>query len=130
MPSFSATARAPAGITPVGGRETGHPLRVRVIASVRTALGALPSVVTTGPAVSTGGDRQPGAVGAGRPARSRAVRRGTQHPAGVDRPATGGQRPGPRLHRPAVAGGRPDPGPWQDLTNLDVVQTGDVDPAG
>ena len=70
-----------------------------------------PPLPHAGPAVPAGGDRQPGAVGPGRPEHQRAVRRGAQHPSGGDRPATGGQRPRLRHHRPAVAGGGPDPGP-------------------
>ena len=52
------------------------------------------------------------------------VRPTAQRPPGVGRPAAGGQRPRPRLHRPAVAGGGPDLGPWPQPADLDVVQTG------
>ena len=76
------------------------------------------------PVVPTGRDRQPGAVGPGRPGHARAVRRTAQPPPGGGRPAAGGQRPRPRPHRPPVAGGGPGAGPVAGPGDLDVVQTG------
>ena len=78
----------------------------------------------------TGRDRQPGAVGRGRRAGQRAVRPAAQHPPGVDRPATGGQRPRLRLHRPPVAGGGPDPGPVAGVGGPRRRADRRVDPAG
>jgi vancomycin aglycone glucosyltransferase len=46
---------------------------------------------------------------------------GAQHPPGLDRPAAGGQRPRPHLHRRPVAGDGSGPEP---VAGADVVQTG------
>lgn len=91
--------RPDAGRRALGGRETGHPLRVRVLPSVRTAVAALPSAVAAGPALP---------AGAGRPARERAVRRGGEQP---PRPrADRGVDPARRTPAPGRAGGVPGGG--------------------
>ncbi|PBC99899.1 hypothetical protein BX281_8013 [Streptomyces sp. Ag82_O1-15] len=104
----AADDRPDAGRRALGGRETGHPLRVRVLPSVRTAVAALPSAVAAGPALPGGGNRPQGAVGAGRPARERAVRRGGEQP---PRPrADRGVDPARRTPAPGRAGGVPGGG--------------------
>ena len=89
-----------------------------------SSVAASRAAVAAGQAVSAGRDRQPGAVGRGRRAGAGAVRCAAQRPSGGARPATGGQRPRPRLHRSSVAGGGPDPVPVAGSPDLDVVQTG------
>ena len=77
----------------IGGRQAGHPLRVRDLLSDRPAVAPSAAAPAAGKAVPSGRDRQPGAVGADRPELQGDVRPGAQPPPRVDRSATGGRRP-------------------------------------
>jgi hypothetical protein len=114
----------------VGGREIGHPLRVRDLLSGLAALAAPPAARAARPAVPAGGDRQPGAVGTGSPGPERSVRRAAQHPPGVDRPAANGRRPPSRLHRSPVAGVGPDPQSVAGARGPQSCADRRLDPAG
>ena len=84
----------------------GIPYMLVTLHSARAAVAAPLAATAAGPTVPTGRDRQPGAVGRRRRAGADALRPAAQRAPGVDRPATGGRRPRPRLHRPPVAGAR------------------------
>jgi hypothetical protein len=58
----------------VGGREPGHPLRLRELLSDLPAVAASPATPAAGLAVPRPRDRQPGAQRPGRPEPQRAVR--------------------------------------------------------
>ena len=101
------------GLMPAGVRDVAEKLGIRYALACFHTVGMpsrhFPPASPAGHAVAAGRDRQPGAVGAGRPAGERPVRRGAQPPSGGDRPAAGGQRARPRPRRPAVAGRGPEP---------------------
>jgi vancomycin aglycone glucosyltransferase len=77
-----------------------------------------------GPAVPTGGDRQPGAVGPGRPEPERAVGPGDQHHrASIDLPPVDNVLEHMFTDHPWLATD-PTLGPWHEPADLDVVTTG------
>ena len=122
------------GLMPAGARTIAEKLGIRYVFawlhSSRAPVATPPAAGAAGPAVSTGRDRQPGAVGRGCRAGASAVRPAAQRPPGGDGPSTGGQRPRPRLHRPALAGGGPDPGPLAWFAGPRRRADRRVDPAG
>jgi hypothetical protein len=69
-----ATDLLPTAAGAVGDRETGHPLRLRELSTFAAAVALPPAANVFGLAFPGGPDRQPSAVGPGRPDRERTFR--------------------------------------------------------
>ena len=122
------------GLMPAGARDIAEQLGIRYVLACLHIFGLpsrpLPAGRAAGQAVGRGRDRQPGAVGPGRGARQRAVRRAAQPGPRGDRPAAGRRRPRPRPRRPGLAGRGSGPRPVEGADRPRHRPDGVLDPAG